>query len=46
MKLNFEEEWRQMELDIEDRVYLRMLGMFSRGAWRDDQTRHGDGAPL
>lgn len=45
MKLNFEEQQRQMELDIEDRVYQRMLEMFSRAVRRDKQTRHGGDAP-
>lgn len=45
MKLNFEEQQRQMVLDIEDRVYQCMLEVFSRGVRRDEQTRHGGGFP-
>lgn len=45
IKLNFEEQWRQMELDIEDLVYQRMLEMFSRGVRRDEQTRLGGDTP-
>lgn len=45
MKLNFEEQQRQMVLDIEDRVYQCMLEVFSRGVRRDEQTRHGVGFP-
>lgn len=35
MKVNSEEERRQMELDVEDGVYGRMLGMFPSW-WGDD----------